>query len=449
MSFPRYPAYKESGVEWLGEVPQHWSVMRLGQIGRLSKGNGGTKQDETAWGVPCVRYGDLYTTHNHFIRETRSFVSEEGALAYTPIQYGDVLLAASGETLEEIGKSAVNLMQRSACCGGDVIVLRPTVDVNPVFFGYALDCPEAQAQKAGMGRGFTVVHIYSAQLKSLAIGIPPLLEQAAIATFLDRETAKIDALVTEYRTLIELLKEKRQAVISHAVTKGLDPTVPMKDSGVEWLGEVPEHWRVATIRRLSSAVKTGGTPSEYPAREETTEGVPWYTPGDFNGNSIRLATAAKQLPAQAVEGGEATLFPKGSVLVVCIGATLGKVGFIDRVSSANQQINAILPAPDIQGDFLAYSLAVKGDVMRLLSNASTIGIMNQEKTKEIWIAASPIKEQIAIVEVLDAKTGELDALVSEAEQAISLLQERRTALISAAVTGKIDVRGLVGRDEAA
>ncbi len=254
MSFPHYPAYKDSGVEWLGEVPEHWPVMRLGQIGRLSKGNGGTKQDESDSGVPCVRYGDLYTTHNHFIRETRSFVSEESAVRYTPIQYGDALLAASGETIEEIGKSAVNLMHPPACCGGDVIVFRPTLDVNPVFLAYALDCPEAQAQKAEMGRGFTVVHIYSAQLRNLSIGIPPRLEQVAIATFLDRETAKIDALVAEYRTLIELLKEKRQAVISHAVTKGLDPTVPMKYSGVEWLGEVPEDWMQTPIKHVLNEI---------------------------------------------------------------------------------------------------------------------------------------------------------------------------------------------------
>ena len=134
--------------------------------------------------------------------------------------------------------------------------------------------------------------------------------------------------------------------------------------------------------------------------------------------------------------------------MVSIGATLGKVGFIDRVSSANQQINQYF-LPRTYTATSCVFLAVKVDVMRLLSNASTIGIMNQEKTKEIWIAAPPLKEQIAIVEVLDAKTAKLDALVTEAEQAISLLQERRTALISAAVTGKIDLRGLVDRDEAA
>ena len=121
-----YPAMKDSGVEWLGSVPEHWDVRRLGQIGRLSKGNGGNKDDEVPRGVPCVRYGDLYTTHTHFIRKSRSFVSQSTAEGYTPIKCGDVLFAASGETFDEIGKSAVNLMQSKGCCGGDV-------EAPPVF----------------------------------------------------------------------------------------------------------------------------------------------------------------------------------------------------------------------------------------------------------------------------------------------------------------------------
>jgi type I restriction enzyme S subunit len=124
-----YPAYKRSGVPWLDQVPEHWEVRRLGQIGSLSKGNGGSKEDEAATGVPCVRYGDLYTTHTYFIAKSRSVVSPERAKGYTPISFGDVLFAASGETIDEIGKSAVNLIQTEACCGGDVILFRPKREV--------------------------------------------------------------------------------------------------------------------------------------------------------------------------------------------------------------------------------------------------------------------------------------------------------------------------------
>jgi type I restriction enzyme S subunit len=151
----------------------------------------------------------------------------------------------------------------------------------------------------------------------------------------------------------------------------------------------------------------------------------------------------KKLSVESSRSGEVRLFSSGSVLVVSIGATLGKVGYIDRPSSANQQINAISPNASVDGYFLAYTLSAKAEIMKMLSNASTIGIMNQEKTKEIPLPIPPLEEQFGISAHLDVETGRIDVLVTEAETAISLLQERRSALISAAVTGKIDVRGLV------
>ena len=164
---------KASGVDWLGDVPAHWEVVQLGRIGRFSKGSGGTKADEVPEGVPCIRYGDLYTSHRFHIHASRSCVSETDALNYTPLRYGDILFAGSGETIEEIGKSAVNLIEQPACCGGDVILFRPERDLDAVFSGYAIDCPQSQYQKSTMGRGFTVMHIYGRELKYLWIVLPP------------------------------------------------------------------------------------------------------------------------------------------------------------------------------------------------------------------------------------------------------------------------------------
>jgi type I restriction enzyme, S subunit len=238
---------------------------------------------------------------------------------------------------------------------------------------------------------------------------------------------------------MELLKEKRQAVISHAVTQGLNPKAPMKPSGIEWLGDVPKHWEALSLRRCSSRVHTGGTPSSEAPTTDLEDGVVWYTPGDF-GDSLRLTTSARKISAKVVETGEAKVFPPKSVLVVSIGATLGKVGFAEEQSSANQQINAVVPNHRTDGYFLAYSLSVKVEAMRFLSNASTIGIMNQEKTKDIWVAVPPLDEQMQITAFLDSELAKLDTLTAEAQRAIDLLQERRTELISAAVTGQIDVR---------
>ena len=205
-----YPTYKDSGVEWLGAVPAHWEVRQLGRVGRFFKGNGGTKEDDAEHGVPCIRYGDLYTHHRFFITESRSCVAPEtAAAAYTPLRYGDVLFAGSGETIDEIGKSAVNMIPGRACCGGDVIIFRPAIEVEARFLGYATDSRSAAWQKACMGRGITVMHIYGSELKYLTVALPPPSEQAAIVRFLDHADRRIRRYIRAKEKLIALLEEER------------------------------------------------------------------------------------------------------------------------------------------------------------------------------------------------------------------------------------------------
>jgi type I restriction enzyme, S subunit len=190
----QYAEYRESGLPWLGRVPAHWEVRQARHIGRLTKGVGGTKEDARAHGVPCVRYGELYTTFKGFIRQPKAYVDEARAIDYTPIRYGDLLFAASGEKLEEIGKSAVNLLDRDAVCGGDVIVLRPTIAMHAPFLGYACDTHLAAYQKTTMGRGTTIKHICPGELRELIIPRPPLAEQEAIVRFLDWANPNFDDL---------------------------------------------------------------------------------------------------------------------------------------------------------------------------------------------------------------------------------------------------------------
>ena len=218
-----YPTYKDSGVGWLGEVPEHWEVRKLGQMGRFAKGSGGSKADESEDGVPCVRYGDLYTYHSFFINDSRGRVPAKMAeSSYTPIHHGDVLFAGSGETLEEIGKSAVNLLTNSAYCGGDVIIFRPSIEVDPGFLGYATDCPLAIYQKACLGRGITVMHAYSSELKYMTVFLPTLAEQSAVSLFLDRTTTAIDRAVARTTEEVGLIREHRTRLIADVVTGKLD-----------------------------------------------------------------------------------------------------------------------------------------------------------------------------------------------------------------------------------
>ena len=218
----RYPHYRPSGIEWLGDVPAHWEVRRLGSLGKLSKGNGGTKADNVLTGVPCIRYGELYTKYRFFVETAHSFISPERASDYTSIEYGDVLFAGSGETIEEIGKSAVNLIRGKAVCGGDVLVFKPSERFVPRFLGYVSDCPQSVAQKSSMGRGFTVVHIYGDKLKNLWIAIPPIAEQEAIVRYLDAQTGKIERATAAIRREIDLLKEYRTRLIADVVTGKID-----------------------------------------------------------------------------------------------------------------------------------------------------------------------------------------------------------------------------------
>jgi len=441
VSFPRYAKYKASGVEWLGDVPEHWAVAPLGyryevQLGRMLNEERATGENPR----PYLRVFDVqWNCINTTDLPTMDFPPE--AQVRYRLQAGDLMVNEGGSY---VGRSAIWRGEIEECYYQKALHrIRPfnQSQDSSEFLLYVMEMATRLGVFVAGGNQTTIDHLTAEQLRAYRFSFPPAPEQRQTAAFLDRETSKIDALVAEQERLIALLKEKRQAVISHAVTKGLDPNAPMKDSGVEWLGDVPAHWEVTSVRRISKSVNTGGTPSNEPASEDIEGGLPWYTPGDFDGG-LQLRSARKSVSLECVASGEAKIFPGGSVLIVGIGATLGKVGWIEIPSAANQQINAIVPDEKIDGRFLAYSLSVKAHFMKYLSNASTIGIMNQEKTKEIPVIVPPQREQADIVDHLASQMSRFDTLAAEAERAITLLQERRSALISAAVTGKIDVRGL-------
>ena len=213
---------KPSGIPWLGDIPQHWEAQQLRHLGRFHKGVGGSKEDATPDGVPCVRYGELYFHFRNFIRQPRGFVSSAKSAAYAPIRFGDVLFAASGERVEEIGKSAVNLFTGQAVCGGDVVIFRPTVAVHAAFLGYALDSYGAAHQKATMCRGTTIKHVYPDELRGLWTCVPPVPEQERITASLDSALLGCNAAISRLEREIELLREYRTRLIADVVTGKLD-----------------------------------------------------------------------------------------------------------------------------------------------------------------------------------------------------------------------------------
>ena len=410
-------AYKPSGVPWLGDVPVHWEVVQLGRIGIFSKGSGGTKDDEVPDGIPCVRYGDLYTTHTHFIRRSRSYVSPARASAYTPIKRGDVLFPTSGETIEDIGKSAVNLMYTQVLCGGDLIIFRSTIPMEPKFAGYALDCHSAQIQKSLMGRGITIMHVYSAQLKYLRLPLPPLSEQAAIVRYLDHADRRIRRYVVAKRKLNALLEEKKKAVINQAVTRGLDPNVRLKPSGVEWLGDVPEHWEVRRLKTICGMKSGEGITAE------SIEAIGEYPV--YGGNGLRGYASS-----YTHDGGFA--------LIGRQGALCGNVHIARGQFWASE--HAVVAALDVGHDIDWFGAILTAMTLNQYSIAAAQPGLAVERVLNLHLPVPPKLEQKNVANHIGVATAGIDAAVARARRQIELLQEYRTKLIADVVTGKLDVR---------
>jgi len=432
-----YPSMKGSGSPMLGDIPEHWDVSPIARIGSLFKGNGGSKEDEVATGLPCVRYGDLYTRHEFFIQSTKACISSDRAPAYMPIKYGDLIFAASGETIEDIGRSAVNLLNQPAYCGGDTLILRPSVPINPRFLGYVADSPPARHQKASMGRGFTVVHIYASQLKRLTLPLPPLDEQAAIVRFLDHVDRKIRRFIQVKRRLIELLNEQKQAIINQAVTRGLNPDVPLKPSGVGWIGNTPESWDVRPIKHVSKIVR--GKFTHRPRNDPAFYNGPY--PFIQTGDVARADRVVDSYRQTLNERGLAVskMFPCGTLLMT-IAANIGDVAILGIDACFPDSIVGFLPASSINRDYLYF--VFRSMKAELVSEApvNTQGNLNIDRIGWMPIPVPPMNEQENIVRFINDRTFDLDNAISINHKEVSLIREYRTRLIADVVTGKLDVR---------
>ena len=296
---------------------------------------------------------------------------------------------------------------------------------------------------AGLGKWGTQLNLNTDTIGSIRVALPPQDELSQVLAFLDRETAKIDALIGEQHRLIDLLKEKRQALISHAVTKGLNTNAPMKDSGIEWLGEVPEHWEVKPIGFLCKYISYGFT-NPMP----TTDEGPYMLTANDVGDGVVQYESARRTTFEAFSRDLTNKSrPKRDDILITKDGTLGRVALHDGQDACINQSVALLRvnAEIVTPKFL--STCLRGGIYqgRLVYEAggTTIKHIYISRLAKMAVAIPSNTEQDSIVEFLDREAAKLDTLTGEAQRAITLLQERRTALISAAVTGKIDVRGLV------
>ncbi len=447
MSFSRYPAYKDSRVEWLGEVPEHWPVCALSY--RYDVALGKMLDEKRITGehlAPYLRNVDVQWGRIN-INDLPEMDFHSGEAARYGLAIGDLLVCEGGE----VGRAAIWEGALSECYYQKALHrVRPHdkhSDV-PNFLFYVLAAAASRSIFEQSEGKSTISHLTAEAFRRYRFPFPSRLEQISIATFLDRETAKIDALVADYRTLIELLQEKRQAVISHAVTKGLDPTVPMKDSGVEWLGVVPEHWSVCSLSyryqvELGKMLDEKRITGEYLGPYLRNVDVQW---GRIN---------TDDLPEMDFRGDDTERYAlRVGDLLVCEGGEVGRAAIWKApivecyYQKALHRVRPRSPGSDI-ADFLYFVLlaAASRNIFSESAGKSTIAHLTAEAFRRYRFPFPPIAEQSAIATFLDHETAKIDALITDAQGAITLLQERRTALISAAVTGKIDVRGLVAIPE--
>jgi type I restriction enzyme S subunit len=448
MSFPRYPTYKDSGVEWLGEVPEHWEVTALkhGYVVTLGKMLQPEAASEGDMLLPYLRAANIrWSGIDDSDIKTMWFSTKDRE--NLRLQVDDLLVSEGGD----VGRSALWKGEIDECYfQNSVNRVRPDNGNLTSFLRYWMSTMKDKGYIDVLCNKSTIAHFTAEKVGAVPVPLPPVDEQNAIATFLDHETAKIDALIAEQQRLIELLQEKRQAVISHAVTKGLNPDAPMKDSGVEWLEEVPEHWEVRRLKNLLTR------PLQYGANEAAELDDPdlprFVRITDIDETGRLRDDTFRSLPHDIAAP---YLLEDGDVLLARSGATVGKSFIYSRewgiACFAGYLIRARMREVVCRARWLHFYCQTLGYWAYVGGTQiqATIQNVNAEKYANLWLPVPPPSEQVVIMDKLAATTNDLDNLTAEAMRAINLLQERRSALISAAVTGQIDVRGLVAEAKAA
>ncbi|HCG5954455.1 TPA: restriction endonuclease subunit S [Vibrio parahaemolyticus] len=434
--YKAYSEYKDSGIEWLKDMPSHWELIRAKHLFQRVQ-RPVRPQDGI---VTAFRDGEVTLRSN---RRTDGFTNAAKEIGYQGVRKGDLLVHAMDGFAGAIGISDSDGKCSPVC---SVCIPRKIHTVDPTYFGYLVRQLAVTDYITSLAKGIRErsTEFRFAEFASLFLAAPPKEEQKKIANFLDHETAKIDTLITKQEKLIELLKEKRQAVISHAVTKGLNPDTPMKDSGVEWLGEVPEHWNILKFGITNKSAELGGNYNS----GEGEEGLPLIKMGNLGRGDISLKKM-EYLPieesfdkAHLLKCGDFLFNTRNSLELV------GKVSiWKNELPRAlyNSNVLRISFEPTLVSSSQYMSYLFNSDLglsqLRLIAKGTTsVAAIYYKELKSISFPLPTLKEQEEIVEYVEKNIEKLDALIKQSQKAIQLIKERKTALISAAVTGKIDVR---------
>lgn len=407
----KYENYKDSGLEWLGIVPEHWEILPFKRGVSINNGRD-YKHVQSEDGYPVIGSGGQFAFASDYLYD------------------GEVILLGRKGTIDKPryfnGKfwtvdTMFYAIPNQKCIAKYMYYQALTIP----FSLYSTDTALPSMTQTDLGN-----HLMC---------FPPTFEQRTIASYLDQKVGQIDALISEKEKMVEDLKAYRSSLITETVTKGLNKEVKMKDSGVEWIKKIPATWTTVLLKRCAT-IMTGGTPSTDIDRYWANPTFRWYTPSDFSDDDVVLNDSSRKLDETAIKEYAAKLFPKNSVLVVGIGATLGKVGISLNECSSNQQINAIIFNSTVLPEYGAYYLLAGKEYIKSQSNAATLPILNQSTMGELQIVVPNIEEQKNIVGFINKKVSVIKEGIENLQIQISDLKSYKSSLITEAVTGKIDLR---------
>lgn len=451
MNLPAYPKYKPSGVEWLGDVPEHWHSHRVKwAVSGCINGVWGDDPDGVD-DVICVRVADFDRDNLVVVPDPPTMRAiEPRQLRYRQLQRDDLLIEKSGGGEQQLVGRVVSFNHDyRAVCSNFVARMVVTGEAPSRFWCYVhaamysgrLNYP-AIKQTTG------IQNLDAEAYLDTPAPFPPISEQKAIAAFLDRESARIDRLVAKKRELIERLKEKRTALIFRTVTRGLPPAAAraaglpenpsLKPSCIEWLGDIPSHWDVSKITHGFALIGSGTTPKS--DSEEFYDGdVAWVTTSELR-ESVILSTKERVTLTALAAHPTLRIYPAGTLLFAMYGATIGRLGILGIPATVNQACCAFAQPTRFVTRYVFYWLWMRRPILVSLSSGGGQPNLSQDDLRQVRLTVPPKDEQLAIAEYLDVETARIDALLAKVETAVERLQEYRTALITAAVTGKIDVR---------
>ncbi|MEZ9874667.1 restriction endonuclease subunit S [Vibrio breoganii] len=441
--YKAYTEYKDSGIEWLKDMPSHWELIRakhlFQRVQRRVRPQDGI--------VTAFRDGEVTLRSN---RRTDGFTNAAKEIGYQGVRKGDLLVHAMDGFAGAIGISDSDGKCSPVC---SVCIPRKSHAVDPTYFGYLVRQLAVTDYITSLAKGIRErsTEFRFAEFSSLFLAAPPKEEQQKIANFLDHETAKIDTLITKQEKLIELLKEKRQAVISHAVTKGLNPQAPMKDSGVEWLGEVPQHWVVSKLGLYANKIGSGKTPKGG-ADVYQEQGILFLRSQNVYDDGLRISGKEATYVSNEIHlEMQNTAVKPNDVLLNITGGSIGRTCIVpENIGEANvNQHVCILRfstqlAPYFANVMKSSSIKEQIDIVQVGGNREGL---NFEQIANMKLCIPPKTEAIEINSFIDSQSTKFDSLIHKSTIAIELMKERKTALISAAVTGKIDVRDWLQQGE--